>query len=569
MIPSGSFRRSPQMLTSGTVYELERLEHSLLPPTERTAVQLRLRDFLLAVQGPVRFTLSVRAGDRHLYLWVRDDAGNAGALAGIGARVDPLGRESPAQLRAEIENPGLRRIVAVQGRIPLSPRGVALLRPGVPRERLRLLEAGTGFRQLMAVEGYPAELDELTLERLWWHQSDMMVALRVQPLAAAAAQRLVDRHLVRLHATSFLRRQRGHLPDVDAQRAQEDAEALRRALVEGRERLLAVALLVAAEGPDQATCEARGAMLRELFAEMGFGLRVQLGLQRSAGAWLSPDSAAAEPPARLMSATTVSCLSLLPAAAPRSGGDSLGVHLRDGSRVERDRLTSPNPLSVVLGTPGHGKSAFAKAELLRVRPEALLIADPEGEYAPVVRALGGEVVSRLAAEVGGLTRLALDLRASRDSASSADLAAVLQWAIRQAEAIAGRHPLWLTLDEAHLWLRTPAGRESLVNLAKRARKRGLIVTLVSQNVGDFTQSDAGRLILANAGRLVLFRQQPSDLPHLGELLHLSERALDLLRVSQPGESLLVDEYGPIPLRVALSEEEMPLVDTRPAFARRS
>jgi type IV secretory pathway VirB4 component len=224
-------------------------------------------------------------------------------------------------------------------------------------------------------------------------------------------------------------------------------------------------------------------------------------------------------------------------------------------------------LSVVLGTPGHGKSAFAKAELLRVRPDSLLIADPEAEYAPVVQALGGDIVAKLPVDFGTQHRLGLDLRSSHEGA--ADLAAVPRWALRQAETLEGRQPLWLTLDEAHLWLRSPAGRDALVDLAKRARKRGMVVTLVSQNVGDFTQSDAGRLILANAGRLVLFRQQLSDLPRLGELLQLSERALDLLRVSRPGECLLLDEHGPIPLRVSLPEEVMPLVDTRPAFARYS
>ncbi len=563
MIRFGSYRSAAEAPISGTVYELGRVEYSLLPEPERSAVQIRLRDFLLAVQGPLRFTLGVRAQQRHLYLWLRSDAGNAQALARLGVGVRPLGAESPPTLRSQIENPGLPPVAQPRGRVPLSPRsGAPRTRTVVPREHLRILEAGTGFRQLMAIEGYPAELDELTLERLWWRQEEMIVALRLQPLGAAAAQRLIDRHLVRLHAGSFLRSQRGHLPDVEVQRAQEDAETLRRALVEGRERLMAVAWFVAAEGPDKATCEARAAGLRELFAEMGFSLRVQLGLQRKAADWLLPEGAGPDPPARLMSASTVSCLSLLPAAAPQRAGDPLGVHLRDASRVERDRTASANPLAVVLGTPGHGKSAFAKAELLRVQPQALCVADPEGEYAQVVRAMGGAVVSRLPPEEQQPMRIALDLRSEHR-----DLGAVPRWALRSADLLLGRHPLWLTLDEAHLWLAAAAERDALVDLSKRARKRGLIVTLISQNVGDFTQSDAGRLVLANAGRVVLFHQQSTDLPRLGELLHLSDRALDQLRVFRPGEALLLDEHGLVPLRIALSEEEFHLVDTRPAFAR--
>ena len=569
MMHFGLKRPSQVPRAPGTVYALGRVEYSLLPEAERTGVQLRLRDFLLAAQGPLRLTLSVRAHERHLYLWLRDDAGNAEALAGLGAHAQPLGAESPPALRAEIENPGLRRIARGGGRIALSPRPHTLVpRYASSREHLRLMEAGTGFRQLMAVEGYPAELDELTLERLWWQRTDVMVALRLQPLSTADGRRLIDRHLVRLHASAFLRSQRGHLPDVEAQRAQEDAEELRSAIVEGRERLFAVAWLVAVEGPDRATCEARAARLRELFAEMGFVLRVQLGMQRQAAEWLLPESQGDEPPARLMSATTLSCLNLLPAAPPRDAGDRIGVHLRDGTRITRDRTASANPLAVVLGMSGHGKSAFAKSELLRVRPEALCVADPEGEYGPVLRALGGEMLERLPEASAAPQRFALSLRrgpGAQDQLQS--LLPVAHWALRCADLLAGRHPLWLTLDEAHLWLSGPQGQAALVDLAKRARKRGLIVTLVTQNVGDFAQSDAGRLILANAGRIVLFHQQPTDLPLLGNLLHLSDRALDHLRTCRPGEALLLDEHGPLPLHAQLTEEEMGLADTRPAFAR--
>ncbi len=61
--------------------------------------------------------------------------------------------------------------------------------------------------------------------------------------------------------------------------------------------------------------------------------------------------------------------------------------------ADRKQLRTPN--GVILGTPGSGKSFSAKREILGsflVTKDDILICDPEGEYFPLVKALGGEVV---------------------------------------------------------------------------------------------------------------------------------------------------------------------------------
>ncbi len=552
----------------GTVYELGRREYAWLPQEERDAHQATLRNFLLAVQGPLLFSLSLQATERHLYLWLAEGAGNEQALRDLRIPSDSLGPEVPAALAWAVANPALPFWFETIGRTPASPRAA---RPTAgrtsPRAHVRFLEAGTGYRQLLAVESYPEELDELSLERLWSLDQRAIVALRLMPLSGAEARLRLEHRLRQLHASSFLRSQRGRLPDADAAKAQEDALRLREVLVEGRERLFAAALLVAAEGPDRQSCEAQAALLRTTFAEMGFLLQVQLGLQASQGDWLPPRPAPREAPARLLTASALSCLDLTPAAAPAAAGDQLGVHLQDKTPVRRDRLHAANPMAVVLGSPGHGKSAFVKAELLRQAPECLLVVDPEGEYRPVVEHLGGASGTSLPSSPEAPGRSALSLRTLPQAAWPDLLRQAAAYAISAAEGIARAKPFWLTLDEGHLWLGPDGAEDALVDLAKRARKRGLIVTIVSQNVGDFLHSQGGQLILANAGRLTLFHQQPSDLPRLKEVLHLSDRALDFLRGSRPGEALLLDDQGTIPLHVKLAEEELHLVDTRPEFAR--
>lgn len=61
--------------------------------------------------------------------------------------------------------------------------------------------------------------------------------------------------------------------------------------------------------------------------------------------------------------------------------------------VDRKRLRNPN--GIILGSPGSGKSFSAKMEMMLVylmTKDDILVCDPENEYGPVVKELGGETV---------------------------------------------------------------------------------------------------------------------------------------------------------------------------------
>ena len=72
-----------------------------------------------------------------------------------------------------------------------------------------------------------------------------------------------------------------------------------------------------------------------------------------------------------------------------------GLNALSNNMIMVDRKKLKNPNGLILGTPGSGKSFSAKREITNaffVTQDDIIIGDPEGEYYPLVNALGGQVI---------------------------------------------------------------------------------------------------------------------------------------------------------------------------------
>lgn len=79
------------------------------------------------------------------------------------------------------------------------------------------------------------------------------------------------------------------------------------------------------------------------------------------------------------------------------GGQSLyyGINTLSSNMIMADRKKLRTPNGIVLGKPGSGKSFSAKREMLMcylITKDDIMICDPEGEYYPLVKVLGGQVI---------------------------------------------------------------------------------------------------------------------------------------------------------------------------------
>jgi hypothetical protein len=126
----------------------------------------------------------------------------------------------------------------------------------------------------------------------------------------------------------------------------------------------------------------------------------------------------------------------------------------------------------------------------------------------------------------------------------------------------------LIIDEAWSLLRFAEHSRSIFELIKTARKFGLGIVIITQEVEDLLSSPAGKTILANTAWKYLSRQEPACIMDLAEKFHLNQEEQNYLLTAMPGEGLLFAMNDHIPLKVVPSPQEYELITTNPDEVRK-
>lgn len=119
----------------------------------------------------------------------------------------------------------------------------------------------------------------------------------------------------------------------------------------------------------------------------------------------------------------------------------------------------------------------------------------------------------------------------------------------------------LVIDEAWIMMQQDVSAKFLYQLIKRARKYGLWVTTITQDVEDFISSKYGKPIVSNSSLQLLLKQSTSSIKSLEETFGLSEAEKQQLVASNIWEWLLFAGNQHVAVKILASPEEQEFITT--------
>lgn len=117
------------------------------------------------------------------------------------------------------------------------------------------------------------------------------------------------------------------------------------------------------------------------------------------------------------------------------------------------------------------------------------------------------------------------------------------------------------VDEAWMMLDYPEAVQFLNTMARRARKRNVSLTVVSQKFQDFYEKKEAQAILTSAETKLFLAQDKSEIEYLKEVFKLSDGEKDFLLTCNRGEGLLRLGYESAVIAIKPTQREFEFVET--------
>ena len=117
------------------------------------------------------------------------------------------------------------------------------------------------------------------------------------------------------------------------------------------------------------------------------------------------------------------------------------------------------------------------------------------------------------------------------------------------------------VDEAWMLLAYPEAVDFLNTMARRARKRNVSLTVVSQKFQDFYENKACQAVLTSAETKLFLAQDKSEIEYLKEVFKLSEGESNFLITCSRGEGLIKIGYTSAVIAIKPTQREFEFVET--------
>ena len=117
------------------------------------------------------------------------------------------------------------------------------------------------------------------------------------------------------------------------------------------------------------------------------------------------------------------------------------------------------------------------------------------------------------------------------------------------------------VDEAWMLLAYPEAVDFLNTIARRARKRNVSLTVVSQKFQDFYENKSVQAVLTSAETKLFLAQDKSEIEYLQEVFKLSDGESNFLITCSRGEGLIKIGYSSAVIAIRPTQREFEFVET--------
>jgi len=251
------------------------------------------------------------------------------------------------------------------------------------------------FRTIF-IAGYPRFVTPGWLEPIVNFDNSLDISFYIYPVDGKSVLDDLRRKIAEMEAEISTDLQRGKILDPMTEAKLEDARALQEQLVKGAERFFEFGFYITIPAP---TLEDLNHTTKQIESTLGSLMVIAkhaLLDQDSGFLTTAPFGFDRLNITRNMDTTSLSTTFPLTSAELSSDrGILYGINSKNESFIIFDRFSLENPNFVIFATSGSGKSFFVKLEALRslMLGTEVIVIDPETEYKPLAKAVGGEYIS--------------------------------------------------------------------------------------------------------------------------------------------------------------------------------
>ncbi|MCL4397925.1 ATP-binding protein [Patescibacteria group bacterium] len=253
----------------------------------------------------------------------------------------------------------------------------------------------TYFRTFF-IANYPRFVSASWLSPIIDFDSSQDLAMFIYPVESRDILSNLKRKIAEMEATIESDIKRGHVVDPAVQVALDDALALQEQLAKGAERFFQFGLYVTINAQSLDNLEKVSKQVESTLASLML-VSKKATLQMEDG-FRTTQPLCVDKLLITRNMDTTSLATTFPFTSSEltaNEGVMYGLNEHNGSLIIFDRFSLENANEVVLGKSGGGKSYLVKLEALRslMFGASVIIIDPEEEYEPITRAVGGDYLS--------------------------------------------------------------------------------------------------------------------------------------------------------------------------------